>query len=163
VCETERLPCTLHRNLTPSIEASLRTQPPIPRGAGSGLCACVKCRALWCHNRNPCPQNRRRCGWESFNRSVYVSVRIAAVYLACSAVACTETYGLRRRRLKRALRFWKFSFAHFFSKKKWAHSLPIASRGCSCCYFLWKKVTKELCGIGTHASIAAPRAVGFGA
>jgi hypothetical protein len=27
--------CTLHRNLTPSIEASLRTQPPIPRGAGS--------------------------------------------------------------------------------------------------------------------------------
>jgi hypothetical protein len=32
-----------------------------------------------------------------------------------------------------------------------------------CCYFLWKKVTKELCGIGTHASIAAPRAVGFGA
>jgi hypothetical protein len=34
---------------------------------------------------------------------------------------------------------------------------------CSCCYFLWKKVTKELCGIGTHASIATPRAVGFGA
>jgi hypothetical protein len=37
------------------------------------------------------------------------------------------------------------------------------STGCSCCYFLWKKVTKELCGIGTHASIAAPRAIGFGA
>jgi hypothetical protein len=34
--------CTLHRNLTPSIEASLRTQPPIPRGAG--FC-CVAC---WC-------------------------------------------------------------------------------------------------------------------
>jgi hypothetical protein len=34
---------------------------------------------------------------------------------------------------------------------------------CSCCYFLWKKVTKELCGIGTHASIATPRAIGFGA
>jgi hypothetical protein len=26
--------CSLHRNLTPSIEASFRTQPPIPRGAG---------------------------------------------------------------------------------------------------------------------------------
>jgi hypothetical protein len=38
-----------------------------------------------------------------------------------------------------------------------------AYHGFSCCYFLWKKVTKELCGIGTHASIAAPRAIGFGA
>jgi hypothetical protein len=34
--------CTLHRNLTASIEASLRTPPPIPRGAG--FC----CGACWC-------------------------------------------------------------------------------------------------------------------
>jgi hypothetical protein len=44
-----------------------------------------------------------------------------------------------------------------------AHRAQCLSTGHSCCYFLWKKVTKELCGIGTHASIAAPRAVGFGA
>jgi len=45
-----------------------------------------------------------------------------------------------------------------------AHAVTQTERRvCSCCYFLWKKVTKELCGIGTHASIAAPRAVGFGA
>jgi hypothetical protein len=33
---------------------------------------------------------------------------------------------------------------------------------CSCCYFLWKKVTKELCEILTHDALPTPRAESFG-
>jgi hypothetical protein len=95
VCEAEKVCCTLHRNLTPSIEASFRTQPPIPRGAG---------------------------------------------FFSWGVTAYAHKSALRDANRAQSL-----------------------STGCSCCYFLWKKVTKELCGIGTHASIATLRAVGFGA
>jgi hypothetical protein len=44
-----------------------------------------------------------------------------------------------------------------------AHAMTQTERRvCSCCYFLWKKVTKELCEILTHDALSTPRAESFG-
>jgi hypothetical protein len=174
VCETERLPCTFHRNLTPSIEASLRAQPPIPRGADFRLpCVLVSWSGpghpengthtrtvILSEAKNPDQDGQGCHGLRELFSAVTRAVGSALdpPLLFQEKGPGDELRGLTHKHF----RMW----IEKSSKLRWgvtAHAMTQTERRvCSCCYFLWKKVTKELCEILTHDALSTPRAESFG-